>query len=802
METKSQTSGGKSLLKNAKASPSSDDFITTSQDPLSSSKETPSLENPNKTPPLIKNPKSQNSSLSNNSVEQIINSLSSDNAKSPSRTVLANSKASTSGYMEKMQEALENILSSQNQQKDQGKIAKAIRASAAEPAQESVLKSGKYKEWLGCEKKLDNDKGRVQVAFYCKWCRITNQDIDMAKGVNFSDSLIGQSGFQTKMFKDHINSPHHCKAKELFLRETYSQDHDLNMTVIMENQKDDYSIKLTNTIAMLLDLLKQNLSLEACLEVLKNAAYRGMELSSNDISFVSMRELIKTMSECRKEKTVQEINLSPYFSLILCPWPPSALSGTRSFEVVCYYIKQGVPKHAYLDTIVLSNAEYCGLLAYKRLVAMLKKSGIEYQQKLVGLFTNGDLFFNGKNTGLSDLLKKEVSDIIAIHPLSYRYFTVSTQNYGITKSFPIVEHIFQLCLDTFQYYNSIQKTFKELFDNKAEIEELLADTSGSRNPGTKWSSLINGIVRIAKFFDKIYAELKEAKDFHGQALEMHFRNPQYVAWMHFLADFGPYITNIGGVFREKTLSLRGKVKTLLGFKKKIAEVFLTNESGFSGTEGFWAKFVQNAKEIDNEKRLYKDIIFNNSIEIEKYEKDFRKFVEVFLEEVDRRYGNVYELESIGTFDLSYLKEKSKDASSWPVLIEKIKESGNSFLKALGKESFSDTLAQEIPNLVKYLKENCKNDSKATTLNELFSFCQEKFPVSIDLISRYFVLPLSLGDVEKSLRAFGRIQGRIRGAMVDDLVRAILLLNLSPEEGETKALLAKYVEEWKQKVYVK
>jgi len=789
METKSQSSGGNSLLRKAKASPSSDDFIVNSQDPLSSSKEA-ALD---QTPPTIKITKSQNnSSLSNNSLEQMGNSNSSDNMKSPGKSGSITAKALTSNYMEKMQEALETILSSQNQTKDPVKLSKAIKS--LEPTQESVLKSGKYKEWLGCEK--NNEKGKVQIAFYCKWCRVTNQDIEFAKGVTFSDSMMLQSGFQTKMFKDHISTPQHCKAKELFLRETYSQDNDL--TMILENQKDDYSVKLSNTIAMLLDLLKQNLSLEACLEVLKNAANRGMELSSNDISFVSMRELIKTMSDCRKEKTVQEINMSPYFSLILCPWPPSALSGTRSFEVVCYYIKQGVPKHAYFDTIVLRDAEYCGLLAYKRLITTLKKSGIEYQQKLVGLFTNGDLFFNGKNTGLSDLLKKEVSDIIAIHPLSYRYFTVSTQNYGITKAFPIVEHIFQLCLDTFHYFNSSQKTIKELFDNKAEIEELLADTSGSRNPGTKWSSLLSGILRIAKFFDKVYAGLKESKDFHGQGLEMHFRNPQYVAWIHFLADFGSYITNIGGVFREKTLSLRGKVKTLLGFKKKIMEVFLASDSGLSISEGFWADFKKNISEGNQ----YKDLKFSVNPENEKYEKDFRKFAEVFIEEVDRRYGNVYELESLGTFDLAFLKEKAKDATGWQVLIEKIKESGNKFLKELGKESFSETLAQELPGLVKYLKENCKNDSKATTLNELFSFCQEKFPVSIDLISRYYVLPLNLGDVEKSLRAFGRIQGRIKGSMIDDLVRAILMLNLHTDEGEEgKAMLAKYVEEWKKKVFV-
>ena len=50
------------------------------------------------------------------------------------------------------------------------------------------------------------------------------------------------------------------------------------------------------------------------------------------------------------------------------------------------------------------------------------------------------------------------------------------------------------------------------FGNQAEIKELLIDTSGSRNLGGKWLSLIDDIVRIAKLFPKIYANLKESQD--------------------------------------------------------------------------------------------------------------------------------------------------------------------------------------------------------------------------------------------------------------------------------------------------
>jgi len=795
----SEKPGGLASIQSKKPSPCIDDFSRDSNDFAPGTKGKSIGEINLKVPPNIRIDKSNNeisADMSSGSMEQpTTSSMNSDKGdpRSPTRASQGRSK-----FGEKKPDVLESILKALDQKKDPKKLEKSNEVTT-EPVGESLIKSSKYRQWLDCEKRQDHSLGKTELILYCKWCRNSNQDSDFARGYSFSEGFSFQNPQQAKVFKDHKKSQQHIKAKEGFLTKTYGGNDLLEMSTIV----DDYSIKLYNTIGLLLDLLKQNVSIEASIEIMKNAVMRGgAELSTNDISFISLRELIKTISDYLRDKTVKEINASPYFSIILCPWPPSSFSGIRSFEVVCYYINKGVPKSAYLDTVVLRDAEYCGLLAYKRLVSLFKKIGIEYQQKLIGLFTNGDLFFNGKGTGLSDLLKKEVSDVIAIHPISYRYFTVSTQNYGLTKAFPVVEHVFQLCLEIFHYFNASQKTIQELFENKAEIEELLIDTSGSRNPGTKWSCLIDGIVRIAKLFPKIYASLKESQDYHGHGLESQLRNPQYISWLHFMSDFGPYITSVGSVFRDKKLSLRGKVKTLLGFKKKIQDQFLTEELGPGFKEGFWAHFSQNLKDVDNESWAYDAIKLSGKVDVEKLQKDFKRFVEIFVEEIDRRYENVYELESIGMFDLAYLKEKSKDPKEWPALIEKVKESGAKFLKVLGKEEFVELLTQELPGLVKYIRENCLYDSKATTLNELFFFCQDKFPVCIDLISRFYLMPFNLGDIEKSLRAFGKIQGRIKGSMADEQVRAILMLNLHIEEGdEGKVLLERYVEEWKKKIQV-
>ena len=696
---------------------------------------------------------------------------------------------------------LEGLKSLQTQPKEVPKTIKSNLSPPAELNRESVLKSGKYSQWLECEKKRDDNDSKAQIAFFCRWCRNYNQDNNLAKGVSMSDNTTTQGGFNTKVFKEHKDTPQHREAKESFFKDVYS-NRDLTVSS-PTNTNGNYTKKLRCTIGLVLDLLKQNLTPESCLEILRNAVSRGLELSASDVNYTSLKELIKTMSDCIREKTIEEINSSPYFSLILCPWPPGnpGSSHIRAFEIVCYYIKQGVPKHAYFDTIVLKDTEYCGLIAYKRLVSFLKKSNIEYQQKLVGLFTNGDLLFNSKNTGLSDLLKKEVTDLTAIHPLSYRYFTLSTQNYGLTKAFPFVENVFQLCIETFAYFNTNQKLQKELFENKAEIEELLVETSGSRNPGSKWSILLNGISRIVRSIGKVYKALKEATDFQGKGLEMYYRNPNYVAWMHFLTDFGPFMTNIGAVFREKSLSLKGKVKAVMACKKKITEKFLIGEQGINFKEGLWGLFTQGYKENAGKACLFDEVEFDSTLDIDKVGKDFKKFVETFMEEIDRRYSSVYDLESLALFDLAYLKEKAGSSAHWQGVIDKAKESVGKFLKVLGKEQFIDQLLQELPNLLQYLKENCMTDSKATILNELFYFCQEKFPVCIDLVSRYYVLPISLGEVEKSLRLIGKAQTKIKGSMSDELVRATLMLNVSVPDGEAATgMIAKFAEEWKQKVF--
>jgi len=511
------------------------------------------------------------------------------------------------------------------------------------------------------------------------------------------------------------------------------------------------------------------------IELTKFCKTKGFILPSKYLSYNSFKDFIFIMADEQQSQIVDEINLSPFFSLALDG--STDLGKTKSMVINVLYLYENKPKWVYLHSLFVENG--CAKTIYNALIAMFKDLGIKnYKGKLLSLCSDGERALCSSKEGVLGLLTKEIPTLLGIHCLSHKFSLASKTD--LNEKYPILEEIYQLVYDTYKYFNSSSNRINELFENEKDIEDLTSQLNLERSISIRWASLFTSINRLAKVLKAVIVALKKQKDLTSKTLLCYYADPRFLLWIHFLADISFNVGLVTVSFQEKHFNLESAIRTLRCFKDTLHSRYIDS---FDPGRTF-SKFMEKIT-------LFKDnLVFDNVLVLERdvdldfYKAEFKSFCTEYLKAIDKRFKDVNDLYAFEFFNIEYLQNHSNS----PKILQDFANYAPDLLKKLKFEDVADEIIEGYPYIVDYFK-HCvtTEDTVVTIYRELLSDYSEKFPNLMKLITMYQIVPWTSVECESCFSEQSRTKTRLRASMEDEMLASLLQLRMNQKTNDNPEL---------------
>ena len=634
-----------------------------------------------------------------------------------------------------------------------------------------------FKGWL-LTKDLEVD-GINHKYFYCSWCSSLEKTNQLAKGLLWAVDGKICSSFSSTRLKEHAKeNKQHKEAKEAVLLRKFN----ITQPEIPSNIS-DYP-QLSNLFEFILVSVNKNLSINCIVELVQFFLVKGFSFPSHYTCHKSIREITTALAEEKQAKLAEEISNSPFFSLAIDG--STDISSIKSHSINILYIHQQKPKWVYLGSLFSQTCTAKSV--YKALTGFFAQHNIDYKKKLVGFCTDGEKMLRSQKNGVHSLLKKDVPGLIGLHCLAHSFSLANKTD--LSQDFPILDELFDLAYQTYQFIHKSPKRLDKLFEKEKEVEELISELSLVKPIKIRWLSLFNAITRISKLLKAIILSLKESNELTAKMLLSRYEKPQFLAWIFFLTDLTPDLKFITTLFQEKYFNMRITFSILKSMKENMHRKYIDSFNPGNSYTYFASKF----KTI-NEKVIFDDcLVMQTSFQSNSYQLEFKEFCTKFLIATDKRFQDLYEIGSFEFFDLQYLKRHAEDSD----ILAKFQSHILGLLSKLKIDDEADEILNNYHYIIDYFKDNVTKEDDITTLyRELLLNYENLFPNLLKLITIYQILPLSNVECERTFSEYNRTKTRLRSLMEEDLVSSLLQLSMNcKDSNDHQILIRSAIQRWR------
>lgn len=185
---------------------------------------------------------------------------------------------------------------------------------------------------------------------------------------------------------------------------------------------------------------------------------------------------------------------------------------------------------------------------------------------------------------------------------------------------------------------------------------------------------------------------------------------------------------------------------------------------------------------------------NGKIEGSAYQLEYKEFCLSFIEAIDKRFGEIYNLSEFIFFDLNFLKNNAEKSS----IVEEAQKAIPKLLSQLNMNEDIKIICDEYPYIVDIIKQTAlESDDINDIYGELIAYYRNTFPSTLKLITMYRILPLTNVESERTFSKQNRIKTKIRSSMEDDLLAALLKFNITFDymQKENQDFIKRSIQRW-------
>ena len=252
---------------------------------------------------------------------------------------------------------------------------------------------------------------------YCTYCLETNKHNSYTSGCQ---------NFRTSDIQKHSKSRDHRSATEAYAMKLsgatvpagfyrLTTEHEQAIVSAMRNvywlSKEDVASLKYNSLNKLVEL--QGCECIRNLYVGENAKYTSPEV---------VKEMQEVLSQCIKSDIRDEIQKSPYFSIMIDE--STDVSTTKALIVYAHLLVDGVRKTRFLADVKLGDCDAVSIEG--ALEGVLEDYGLNYNS-CFGFSSDGASVMTGHENGVAALIKRKNSYLISVHCAAHRLALASSQ---------------------------------------------------------------------------------------------------------------------------------------------------------------------------------------------------------------------------------------------------------------------------------------------------------------------------------------------------------------------------------------
>jgi hypothetical protein len=497
------------------------------------------------------------------------------------------------------------------------------------------------------------------------------------------------------------------------------------------------------------------------------ATYLGDIATGGNAKYTSerfMQEIVKALGETILESTLQNIQLSPAFSLLIDE--TTDVSIKKQLIVYCKYLCNGEAKTSFLGILELQDGKAATIT--KAILDFCRLVNLDVSTNLFALGSDGASVMLGRRGGVSKLLTDHAPYLISNHCIAHRLALACGQAANEVPYFKKFKAILDQIYRFYQY--SPVRTA-----GLHAIQEVLQDPclKLSQAKDVRWLSHEKAVSTMRKCLPSVLSSLeREASERHdAQALGLasFVKDPYFVCSVYFLSDILPHLANLSKAFQRQNIDFSLLGPLLVGTKTAIKSLETTPGNHFQNLSSNIESLVEiGFKPLTAEKRA-------------QFIKEVHDpYLSSIIDHLETRFPDVPLLESFSIFDPSVMKQKKPSELSAKVKILTDHYSPHKIVDAettgTGYQCFHASVLST-PDLYGLVTQELMH--KLTSNGQL----QDMFPNLSKLAVIGLIVPMSTADCERGFSTLARVKNDLRNRLSCKILNPLMHIAIEGPEPE-------------------